>query len=156
LGQVYTIEQWMALIASKLDWDADFDAMLAEYKAGTLGSGGGGGSGAGPIAVNALEAIENVVTVAVTASAVSTVTLTSNVTLHLTTAAPAGQKVTTYLYSTQGGTGSYTITPPGNARLQGGFLTSLSTAVAATDEIEITTLDGGASWLFTLTRQFAP
>lgn len=153
-GQVLTPDQWEALFAQKQDWSPILDEIIAN---GGVGNGGGGGNGGNTSSVvNELTEAAGVVALAIAGNGVFAVTLVANAALHLSTTVAAGNYAAAVLFVTQGGAGSFSLTPPGTAKWQGGFMPSLSTAPGAVDIVQIITIDGGASYLMAVVGQFAP
>ena len=78
-------------------------------------------------------------------------TLDANCTFTLSNPSSSGRQTCLYLYITQDGTGSRTITWPGSAVGEGGgAVPAGSTAAGATDLWVCTTIDGGTSWYVAL------
>lgn len=102
-----------------------------------------------------LGSVGGTLTVDVTDARIFTVTLTANVTAFTVTNSATGY-LSALFAITQGGDGGYSIVYPSNFRWQGGFSPSLSTAVGATDLLQITSLDNAATWFAAIVMQAAP
>lgn len=87
-------------------------------------------------------------------AATQTATLTGNVTLSLP-ALPAGTGVTLDLYLTQDGTGGWDVTWPAEVRWDGGSAPALAADDGDTTHLELTTLDGGSTWLGRKVAEYA-
>lgn len=79
-------------------------------------------------------------------AATQTATLTGNASVALPSL-PAGASMTLDLFLTQDGTGSRAPTWPGSVRWDGGTAPTILATAGATTHIQLTTLDGGTTWL---------
>ena len=81
------------------------------------------------------------------ASDMHTITLTTNCTLTFSNPPSSGKSQTLTLVSTQGGSGSYTLTYPTAVRWSNGVTPTLTTTVSYRDVMSFITYDGGSSYL---------
>jgi hypothetical protein len=82
--------------------------------------------------------------------------IATNVALVLTTNTPPAVLITGLIVITQDAVGSRDIAWPNNFRWQGGYAPSLSVVPGATDILQVTTFDGGATWFAAIALQAPP
>lgn len=134
-----------SIITCTLDYPAGGQWVLSGDLAPAAGA-----TAVGAIPVKNLASAAGVVTLDFAQSSLFTLTLTENITgWTITNAPPAGNGATYRIQITQNASAANTVAWPASFKWPGGVKGSVSTGLSAVDLVEITTFDGGVSFIVT-------